>query len=184
VVWGNYVARCLRGIDCNQGENNVLIGNVVDSCLDDGIQAGVQGARNNKVWHNTIIGRGALQVGYGINLGTAASAANQALNNIITGYATGVLGSASSSENYNCINAATPRSGGIGAGAQTISADPQLDRTFRPQNAAVRAAGAFIGSSDFYGNAVASPPDIGAVQYIAARSLDAARDVTVKRGVG
>lgn len=164
IVRRNFIYDCEgKGVQVNMGRRNLISANLIKNCKKGGIRAGVNGAALNTVDGNTVIaGSSTLSPSVGVGL----VAENSARNNVVIGFDTGITGTSTSTENYNLINAAAVRSGGIAAGANTIISSPLLDPvTYRPlPGSPLIGAGTHLGyRRDFDGKQRPNPPSIGAV---------------------
>ena len=167
----NTVSLCEgRGIQVNMGRGNTVSANLVYNCTKDGIRLDVNAAVLNVAYGNTVIsGATTAAAQAGIVLG----ANNTAKNNVVVGYATGITGGASSTENYNCLFTAAVRSGGISAGANDTTADPLLTSDYRPKpTSPLLGAGTHLGyTRDIDRKQRPNPPSIGAFDVATLRDI-------------
>jgi len=149
-----------RGIAVNMGRSNQISDNLVYNCVNDGIRVDVNAGTLNNVYGNTVVAGPRTTSTTAIVLGVG----NTAKNNVATGYAVGVSGTAASTEQYNCLYATTPRSGGISAGTGSVSVDPQLSASYRPTvSSPLLGAGVHLGyRRDIEKKQRPNPPAIGA----------------------
>lgn len=171
IIRGNLIFDCEgRGVQVNMGRRNRVAANLIMNCRRGGVRADVNGAVLNTVDNNIVLaGNATIAPSVGVVLG----ADNTARNNVISGFDTGITGAGTSSENGNAITATTLRSGGIAAGAITVTTNPLLDPgTYRPlPGSPLIGAGVNVGPLlDKSGKRFARRPSIGAYEFVRSRS--------------
>lgn len=185
IVVGNEIRGGSQGVEV-QGNNSLVQGNVVlpnDDHVSTYIGIRLASGTGIQVLNNTIIANTTPKAStYGIR--QVSGSASFARNNIISGFATGFSGGAVTESNNWCYNNTTDGATPVGSSVPGLRAD------FTPMSSDIRSVGQFVGGLDFYGRNANTT--IGAVQYIAARSLEsrtlttrttATRTVAIRRGI-
>lgn len=165
-----------EGIACNMGQRNRIVANLVVNPRDQGIRADINGARDNLVYHNTVVagadtqsGMAAIQLGLG----------NTAKNNLMVGFSVGINGASAA-----CIaaNNAYWQCGAQSSGTLTdqggnVTANPGVDYRYEPAaSSPLVGAGQVLGCPrDVFSRPYKAAPAIGAVEYMAARGVASVR---------
>lgn len=168
IVMGNRITGgnvCISMVGITNFGGKVL-GNICTNSFNRGIDLNQDGTL---CANNTCVGEGQNVVGIRHSLTGATGVLIH--NNIVKNFAsTGIGMTTGASESHNCIyGAATSVQGG--AAATTIVSDPQLNSDFslKGWSRAVGAGLSMAGLRDHYGRAILGTPDMGAIQYYAAR---------------
>ncbi|SET24750.1 hypothetical protein SAMN05216412_104153 [Nitrosospira multiformis] len=162
---GNY--RSGFGILVLDATNVTAFGNLIVNCVT-GIAFGNKGpGQSSNIHNNTFVN--CFQSGVYL-VGGANNTTNIVRNNIFTTNnkalpAVKVDSAAWTGESNNCFY-------GFGApskhtlAASTITADPQLNNSYRPLADATKRKGVYLGGKDFYGKQFYNTPNIGAVEDV------------------
>lgn len=156
-----------------EGPNLRIVGNVM-RVPQRGltINTGITGI---KFWHNLVMDA----VLYGAHM-NVDSALNEFKNNIFLRCGTGIGKHGNAVEDFNdyfgCTTDQSNVAGTPAWGSNKFTVDPQLDARYMPTNAALRAAGTYLGGKDLYGKEFRPESvTIGAVQWQPARSVTTRR---------
>lgn len=166
------------GILVLDSTNATAYGNLVVNCLTGVAFGNKSPGQSSNIYNNTFVNcskAGAYLVG------GADNTTNIVRNNIFTTTnsalpAVKVNSLAWTGESSNCFS-------GFGASpshtmsASTVTSDPQLDGAYRPQAAAVKRTGIYLGGKDVYGKHFYNPPNIGAVDDHPVPAWSAATEV-------
>lgn len=154
------------GILVLDSTNATAYGNLVVNCVT-GVAFGNKGpGQSSNIYNNTFVN--CFQSGVYL-VGGANNTTNIVRNNIFTTSNKTLpavkVDSAWTGESNNCFY-------GFGApfkhtlAASTITADPQLNNSYRPLADAIKRKGVYLGGKDFYGKQFYNTPNIGAVEDV------------------
>lgn len=160
------------GFSINRGDRNSVIGNVAYGNWQSAVA--INPSDNTRIINNSFYrnnaGGGAQPAE--ITFGSYCKDALISNNIIISTRAYGIsretsdTGFIGSTNNIVMVNGGSFEKNAFVTG--TVTAAPELDTLYRPQAAALKRAGTYLGGKDFYGKQFYDPPNIGAVDDVTA----------------
>lgn len=158
-VFGNIVDGCVIGVGYGgkvSGQSSTIRNNHFLNCTLAGISLNPSADNANNKFYN--------------NLFTATNAAAPSINSL----------PGSVTETNNCFYGfGTPTQS---LHASSITTNPDLSSSYRPQAEALRATGTYLGGADFYGREFSGVTDIGAVAMMGAGRTTSSRTAARRRG--